>query len=137
MLNINYGRNKRLLDACRPLAEYSWFVAEVRKNCNTVEIETAINRVISDMPSDFILKPFLEAHRAEVLGMMLMEYNEAEQMNLFREDGRREGRQEGRQEGTLSTLIDLVKDNLLSVTNAAKKAGVSEEDFEKMMSAEK
>ena len=69
--------------------------------------------------------------------MMLIEYNEAEQMNLFREDGRREGRQEGRQEGTLSTLIDLVKDNLLSVTNAAKKAGVSEEDFEKMMSAEK
>ncbi len=27
MLNINYGRNKALLDACQPLRDYSWLVA--------------------------------------------------------------------------------------------------------------
>ena len=31
--------------------------------------------------------------------MLLTEYNEAEVMELFKEDGRREGREEGREEG--------------------------------------
>ena len=39
-----------------------------------------------------MIKPFLEAHRAEVKGMLLTEYNEAETMELFKEDGRREER---------------------------------------------
>ena len=39
------------------------------------------------MPDDFFIKPFLMAHRAEVKGMLLTEYNEAETMELFREEG--------------------------------------------------
>ncbi len=40
--------------------------------------------------------------------MMLMEYNEAETMNLFREEGREEGCEEGREEGEdiLARLIN-------------------------------
>ena len=55
----------------------------------------AVDQAITDMPDDFLIKPFLEAHRAEVKGMLLTEYNEAEAMELFREDGRKEGREEG------------------------------------------
>lgn len=51
------------------------------------------------MPEDFLIKPFLQAHKAEVKGMLLTEYNEVEAMELFKEDGRREGRAEGRAEG--------------------------------------
>ena len=47
------------------------------------------------MPGDFVIKPFLEAHRAEVKGMLLTEYDEVEQMRLFKEDGREEGIKEG------------------------------------------
>lgn len=32
MININYGKNKELLEKCKPLDEYSWFVAEIKKN---------------------------------------------------------------------------------------------------------
>ena len=31
MLNINHGRNRELMKACRPLAEYAWFIEEIRK----------------------------------------------------------------------------------------------------------
>lgn len=58
-------------------------------------LETAIDRTIDAMPDAFILKPYLEAHRAEVKGMLLTEYNEAKTMELFREEGRAEGRAEG------------------------------------------
>ena len=30
VLNINYGRNRALLEACRTLGEYSWFVDRFR-----------------------------------------------------------------------------------------------------------
>lgn len=126
MLNINYGRNKTLLDACRPLMEYSWFVAEVRNNCKTMEIENAVDMAVNKMPRNYILKPFLEMHKAEVRGMMLTEYNEAETMNMFRE--------EGKEEGVINTLVALVKDNILSVSDAAKRAGISEAAFRKKMS---
>ena len=40
--------------------------------------------------------------------MLLTEYNEAEAMELFKEDGRKEGRIEGRDEGSTKRLIDQV-----------------------------
>ena len=66
--------------------------------------------------------------------MLLTEYNEAEQMELFKEDGRREGRVEGRAEGIIDTLISLVKDGILSIKDAAKRAGITETAFEQKMS---
>ena len=41
------------------------------------------------------------------------------------------GRQEGRQEGFLEALFGLVKDGILSVTDAAERAGMKDTDFEK------
>ncbi|MDE5699772.1 MAG: hypothetical protein K2I96_20575 [Lachnospiraceae bacterium] len=28
MININYGKNKELMEACRPLVDYAWFDAD-------------------------------------------------------------------------------------------------------------
>ena len=65
-----------------------------------------MDKAIDEMPNDYVIKPFLEAHRAEVKGMLLTEYKEAEQMELFKEDGRREGRAEG--EGLLAKLMTIL-----------------------------
>ena len=46
-----------------------------------------------------------------------------------REEGREEGIEQGREEGKLSVLINLVKDKLLSVADAAKRLNMSEEQF--------
>ena len=59
--------------------------------------------------------------------MLLTEYNEAEQMELFKEDGRREG--------IIETLISLVKDGILSIKDAADQAGITETAFEQKMAA--
>ena len=40
-----------------------------------------------DMLKEYVIKPFLDAHRMEVSGMLLTEYNEAETMDLFRKEG--------------------------------------------------
>lgn len=57
--------------------------------------------------------------------MLETEYDEAEVMNLFKEEGRLEGRQEGR----LDMLISLVRQNLLSAESAADQIHMSVADF--------
>ena len=42
---------------------------------------------------------------------------------------RAEEREDSEKRGVFKTLYELVKDNLLSIANAAKKAGQSEEEF--------
>ena len=128
MLNVNIGRNGMLLEACRPLGEYSWLVDEIRRNNTTNDedgMSSAVDRAISDMPDSFVIKSFLELHRTEVKGMLLTEYNEAEAMELFRE--------EGRAEGVIDTLISLVQKGLLSIKDAAAQLGITEAAFQQKM----
>jgi predicted transposase/invertase (TIGR01784 family) len=58
---------------------------------------------LGGMPDSFVLKAFLMAHRAEIKGMFLEDYNEESFRREMRvegyEDGRKEGREEGRKEG--------------------------------------
>ena len=55
-------------------------------------------------------------------------------MTFYMELRRREekGREEGREEGRWTTLVELVHDGLLTVKEAAKRAGMSEEAFRKL-----
>lgn len=107
MININYGHNAELLDACRPLREYSWLIHEIRSNLKIEDknIEKAVDKAIEEMPEDFIIKPFLDAHRAEVREMLLTEYNEAETKELFIKDGVKIG--EKRLADLMSKLFEL------------------------------
>ena len=47
------------------------------------------------------------------------------------DEGIEKGRKEGKKEGTLSTLSDLVKDGVLTLSDAAKRAHMSVEEFQK------
>ena len=47
------------------------------------------------------------------------------------EKGRLEGRREGKLEGAVTTLASLVKDGILSIEDAAKRANMSVEVFKK------
>ena len=76
----------------------AWLVNEVRKAKNEEELEGIIDAAITAMPSDFVIKPFLEEHRAEVKGMLLTEYDEVATMELFKEEGRKEGKDERSEE---------------------------------------
>ena len=106
MLNINFGHNKKLLEACKPLEEYAWFVANVserQKELNS--LEAAIDSVIDEMPEGFVIKAFLAANRAEVKRMCITEYNEARTLAEEREEG------EKRTLDLIARLIDMGRIN--------------------------
>ena len=116
MLNINHGRNKGLMERCRPLSEYSWFIEEIRNNQEKHDIITSVNMAVKAMPDSFLIKEFLVAHYKEVIGMLDKEYNEAEVKELFMADGIEIGIEKGIEQ-TLVTLIckKLAKGKAISV----------------------
>ena len=95
MINVNKGHSDGMLRACRPLTEYAWIVDSIRELEKIHGLEAAIGMTIVEMPDDYLLKPFLEAHKAEVKDMLLTEYDEVKTMDLFFREGRAEGHAEG------------------------------------------
>lgn len=130
MLNINYGYNKQLMEKCRLLEEYSKLVA-VTRNHMLVErdLQTALNRAVDDCIAKGILKEFLLKNRAEVLGMLLEEFDAEKYARTIREEGREEGIKEG-----IRCSIEILQEANQSRTYARKKImekyAVSEEEAE-------
>ncbi len=153
MLNINFGHNMELMKKCRPLYEHAWFIDKIREYQNNgMTINEACDKVVIEMPKDYEIRGFIMKNIAEVKGILDTEYNEAEVMELFRNDGYKDGLKEGRLDGFkegrldglkegrldgfkkgISALVSLVKDNTVSLEVAAKRAGVTEDEFKKMM----
>ena len=101
MVNINYGHSPKILSTCEPLNEYAWLIDRIRSNVAAgMELEQAADKALDDMPNEYELKEQLIAHRAEVVGMWITEYNEEETMQMFKEEGRQEG------ENLLAALIN-------------------------------
>jgi predicted transposase YdaD len=90
-------------------------------------IENAINYCIDHN----IMSDILSRNRAEVIGMILMEYDEQKTMDYLRreamEDGREEGRKEGREEGRINDLQNLMESMALSAEEAVKILKIPEE----------
>jgi hypothetical protein len=99
MININRGRSEEIKAACKPLSEYTWIVEAIRRNRQQMPLDEAVDMALNNMPSDFIIKPWLEANRKGVRNMLLTEYNEEETMQLFKEEYLNKGREEGLKEG--------------------------------------
>ena len=131
MININFGHNKALLDACKPLKEYAWFVEKVRSHQQTMEtLEEAVDAALEELPDDSLIKPFLVANKAEVKRMCITEYDEARTFAEQREEGKEEGIEEGIEIGGLRMLIGLVKKGVLTLAQAAEEAHMTIAEFE-------
>ena len=115
ILNINYGQNQELMNACRKLYEYSYFVEKVREYLNEgLTLNAAIDSGIQECIRSDILKPFLLKHRGEVKQVILTEYNEELHAKTLIEEGRREEREKNAQilQNNIKFLRQLLLQNL-------------------------
>ncbi|MEZ3464144.1 MAG: hypothetical protein K1W23_18730 [Lachnospiraceae bacterium] len=82
----------------------------------------AVDSALEAMPEEFGLKKLLIANKAEVKQMCITEYNEAETMEQFRE--------EGREEGEILRLIKMVYKKMLKGRTNEEIAEEVEESIE-------
>ena len=117
MININYGHNKELLKACKPLDEYSWLVNKIREYQKTMNsLEDAVDAAIDEMNDDFVIKSFLLDNKAEVKRMCITEYDEEKTYAAQR----REGKAEGVHEKAINGAIRLIKLGKLALEDIAE-----------------
>ena len=100
MLNINLGHNKELMEKCRALWEYAYFVNEVKENLkNGAPIESAVAEARKACIDKDILKEFLEKNSSEVEDVILEEFDREWYEKKVREESQRIGMEEGIKEG--------------------------------------
>ena len=112
----------------RILADYLY---QMRKNRDYIADETNIAHVeelltlMSAMTGDNRFEETINDLKGKE------KVNMCEVLDRVEARGIEKGRLEGRQEGTINTLISLVKDGILSLDEAAIRAGMSAKDFKK------
>lgn len=121
MLNINRGHNRTLMDNCRILWEYAEFIGRIRENQVNLSLENAVNEAIESSIRDGILAGFLKAHRAEVMEVVLTEYDEKGYIEYEK--------QLSREEGELRKLVQQICKKLSKGKNPLQISEDLEEDL--------
>lgn len=138
--NINYGKNRELLENCSFLREYMTFVDYVRqflRKSEYGELEHAIELAIDRCIGENVLREFLMKHRTEVVKVMKLDYTFDRQLMLervdSREEGRKEGRAQGREEEREEMVMRMLRDGVLPVEKIAEYSGLEPEGVERLV----
>ena len=122
--NVNYAPGREILQKCYELRSYSAFIAKVREKADSgASLETAIREAIAYCISNDFMADYFSENESEVLDMVSAKWDWNEALKVAKEEKYEDGR--------FSMLIDLVKEGMLSLSDAAKKAGLSIDEFKK------
>ena len=99
MLNINLGKNRKLLEQCQTLKEYAIYVKKVRTYAKSMKVEEAVDRAVTECINEGILREFLLRNRKEAVEMSIFEYDEEAVFEIVRKDEYEKGLQEGLEKG--------------------------------------
>ena len=105
VININLPSNHPILEKCRPLYEYSWFIQQIKEHLlRGISRDEAIIQAMQDCEEKGYLAEFLREHGTEAVNMLFTEFNMEDALEVRYEEGVKEGKKEGikegRQEGT-------------------------------------
>lgn len=129
MLNINKGRNNKLIESCKALQDYVEYVNMIKENRKAgLNLNNAVEDALDVAVKQKFLNGYFERHRARIKAMSLTEYDEEEAKKVFHDDGYKEGVQAGLKEGLVTGAAQQkAKDDLIIQEQAA---ALSEKDAE-------
>jgi mRNA-degrading endonuclease HigB of HigAB toxin-antitoxin module len=108
--NINYARNKSLMEKCRSLKEYSIFVAQVKLNMLAGDrLKEAVEKAIEYCMAHNVMEEFIKMYGKEMYDMVNMKWDIKKARKAWREEGKEEGRAEGAIKRNLEIAIKMIK----------------------------
>lgn len=87
------------MEQCRILGEYAQYVEKVRKNAETMSLDTAVKEAVDECIQKGILADFLRVNRAEVIAMSIFEYDKEEEEQKLQATYEKIGEKRGMQIG--------------------------------------
>ena len=114
VININLPANHPLLEACRPMYEYSWFIQKIKEYQERGKSrDDAVIFAMADCKTEGIPVDFLREHGTEAVNMLFTEFNMEDILEVRYEEGVsvgiREGEKAGRTESTITSIRNIMK----------------------------
>ncbi len=110
VLNINYGHNQDILNACRKLYEYSYLIEEIRKElAQGYTLSAAIDRAIDTCIQNGILEDLLRKERVRVKNTILFDYDAERHIKSEKEESYQEGYDIGKKDAAAEIFEAQIK----------------------------
>ena len=113
VININLPAGHSILERCKPLYEYSWFIQKVKEYTQKgLGRDTAITFAIQECIKTGIFANFVQKYGSEAVNMLFTQFNLEDAKKIWYEeafeDGEERGLITGRSQGGNIKLIDMV-----------------------------
>lgn len=113
VLNVNYGKNVKLMEQCESLKEYAQYVAMVRKyKQETGSLDDGVKLAIEQCINEGILEDFLRKNRSEVEMTSIFEYNKEEEDKKLYQAGLEQGMERGIEQNKKEVAVSLIKEDM-------------------------
>ncbi len=127
--NINKGKNKKILDKCKTLSDYSFYIDAIRNlEKEGLLSDKAIKQLNDDCIKEGILPEFLLKHGTEAYDMIYEALTDEDIKAIYTENGRIEGREEGKAEEKLE-IARKMKKMKIKISDIAKATGLTKEQI--------
>ena len=96
MININLPAKHEILEECRPLYEYAWFIQRVREyQEEELGRDESIRKAILDCQREGIFAEFVREHGTEAVNMLYTQFNMDDALDVRYEEGVEDGIAQG------------------------------------------
>ena len=114
VINFNLPAGHAILERCRPLYEYSWFIQKVKEHTQREsDRDIAITLAIQDCFKAGIFADFVQKHGTEAVNMLFTQFNLEDAKKIWYEEAFEDGEERGIQMGIDVKLIELIQRKLL------------------------
>ena len=119
VININYNKDNKLLENCKPLQEYTLFVEAVRRHIR-FDRENGFKNAIKECIRNDILRDYLERKSREVMNMLVAEYDYDTDIAVQREEEREIAFADGSHQAKLETarILKRLGDSIQKIMQA-------------------
>ena len=105
VININLPVNHPILQKCRPLYEYSWFIQKIREYQEVgMILSEAITHAMGDCEKEGILAEFLRENGSEAVNMLFTEFNMEDALDVRYDEGMQTGAKQKAEEIAIRML---------------------------------
>lgn len=120
VININLPVNHPILEKCRPLYEYAWFIQKIREyQENGESLSEAVTHAIESCKEEEIMAEFMREHGSEAVNMLFTQFNMEDALEVRYEEGIEKGLAEGHKKAAEQMAIRMLSAGKLSVEEIA------------------
>lgn len=129
VININLPANHPLLEACRPMYEYSWFIQKIKEYQERGKSrDDAVIFAMADCEKEGIMVEFLREYGTEAVNMLFTEFNMEDALEVRYEEGVTDGIREGIRESTITSIKNIMKNLHKSADEAMNILDIPQEE---------